>query len=196
MAEKYIVIADKLEIELKKMRSEGRMKLPSENSLSEQFSCSRQTVRAALDILKRAGLIEKRNGSGSYIVEESKKNKTVYFITEDCDRYLSPALISGLRSELTSSKYALKAFSTIGSGKEEAAAISRAISEKAAAIIIDAGHFAAALPDRSVSGRLGGELFVLRAPASVIVDGDKIRFHRHSFDASNLSESDSCRMRQ
>ena len=137
MAEKYIVIADKLEIELKKMRSEGRMKLPSENSLSEQFSCSRQTVRAALDILKKAGLIEKRNGSGSYIVEESKKNKTVYFITEDCDRYLSPALISGLRSELTSSKYVLKAFSTIGSGKEEAAAISRAISEKAAAIIIE-----------------------------------------------------------
>ncbi len=137
MAEKYIVIADKLEIELKKMRSEGRMKLPSENSLSEQFSCSRQTVRAALDILKKAGLIEKRNGSGSYIVEESKKNKTVYFITEDCDRYLSPALISGLRSELTSSKYVLKAFSTMGSGKEEAAAISRAISEKAAAIIIE-----------------------------------------------------------
>ena len=75
MAEKYVVIADKLEIELKKMRSEGRMKLPSENSLSEQFSCSRQTGRAALDILKKAGLIEKRNGSGSYIVEESKKNK-------------------------------------------------------------------------------------------------------------------------
>ncbi len=137
MAEKYVVIADKLEFELKKMRSEGRMKLPSEQSLSAQYSCSRQTVRAALDILKKAGLIEKRNGSGSYIVEESKKNKTVYFITEDCDRYLSPSLIAGLRSELTSSKYALKAFSTLGSSKEEAAVITRAISEKAAAIIIE-----------------------------------------------------------
>ena len=137
MAEKYVVIANKLELELKKMRSEGKMKLPSEQSLAEQNSCSRQTVRAALDILQKAGLIEKRNGSGSYIVEESKKNKTIFFITEDCDRYLSPALISGLRSELASSKYVLKAFSTFGSSKEEGALISRAISEKVAALIIE-----------------------------------------------------------
>ena len=137
MAEKYVVIANKLELELKKMRSEGVSKLPSENSLAEKYSCSRQTVRAALDILLESGLIEKRTGSGSYIVEESHKNKTVYFITEDCDRYLSPALISGLRSELAALKYTLKAFSTFGSSKEEAAVIMRAVSEKAAAIIIE-----------------------------------------------------------
>jgi GntR family transcriptional regulator of arabinose operon len=137
MAEKYVVIANKLEIELKKMRAEGNMKLPSEQSLALQNSCSRQTVRAALDLLQKAGLIEKRTGSGSYIVEESKKNKTVFLIMEDCDRYLSPALISGLRSELASSKYVLKAFSTMGSSKEEAKVISRAISEKAAALIIE-----------------------------------------------------------
>ena len=137
MAEKYVVIANKLELELKKMRSEGKMKLPSEQSLAEKNSCSRQTVRAALDILQKAGLIEKRTGSGSYIVEESKKNKTVFFVTEDCDRYLSPSLIAGLRSELASSKYVLKAFSTMGSSKEEAAVISRAIAEKVAALIIE-----------------------------------------------------------
>lgn len=137
MAEKYIVIADKLELELKKMRAEGNLRLPSENSLAEKYSCSRQTVRAALDILLKAGLIEKRTGSGSYIVEESNKNKTVFFITEDCDRYLSPALINGLRSGLASSKYTLQAFSTFGSSKEEAAAITRAVKEKAAAVIIE-----------------------------------------------------------
>ena len=137
MAEKYVVIANKLEIELKKMRAEGKMKLPSEQSLALQNSCSRQTVRAALDILQKAGLIEKRTGSGSYIVEESKKNKTVFLITEDRDRYLSPLLISGLRSELSSSKYVLRAFSTFGSSKEEAKAITHAINEKAAALIIE-----------------------------------------------------------
>lgn len=137
MAEKYVVIANKLEIELKKMRSEGKLKLPSEQSLAEKNSCSRQTIRAALDILQKAGLIEKRTGSGSYIVEESKKNKTVFFITEDCDRYLSPSLIAGLRSELASSKYVLKAFSTFGSSKEETAILSRAITEKVAAVIIE-----------------------------------------------------------
>lgn len=140
MAEKYIVIANKLELELKKMRTEGISRLPSENTLAEKYSCSRQTIRAALDILLKAGLIEKRTGSGSYIVEESNKNKTVYFITEDCDRYLSPALISGLRTDLASSKYSLVACSTFGSSKEEAAAITRAVKEKAAAIIIEPVH--------------------------------------------------------
>ena len=140
MAEKYIVIANKLELELKKMRAEGSLRLPSENSLAEKYSCSRQTVRAALDILLKAGLIEKRTGSGSYIVEESHKNKTVFFITEDCDRYLSPLLIAGLRSALASSKYTLQAFSTYGSSKEEGAIISRAVKEKAAAVIIEPAH--------------------------------------------------------
>lgn len=140
MAEKYIVIANKLELELKKMRTEGISRLPSENTLAEKYSCSRQTIRAALDILQKAGLIEKRTGSGSYIVEESNKNKTVYFITEDCDRYLSPLLIAGLRSALASSKYTLLTFSTYGSSKEEGVAISRAIKEKAAAVIIEPAH--------------------------------------------------------
>ena len=137
VAEKYIVIANKLEIELKKMRSEGIYKLPSENSLAEKYSCSRQTIRAALEILLKSGLIEKRTGSGSYLVEDSYKNKTVFFITEDCDRYLSPLFISGLRSALASSKYTLQAFSTFGSSREEASVISRAISEKVAALIIE-----------------------------------------------------------
>ena len=140
MAEKYIVIANKLELELKKMRTEGISRLPSENTLAEKYSCSRQTIRAALDILQKAGLIEKRTGSGSYIVEESHKNKTVFFITEDCDRYLSPLLIAGLRSALASSKYTLLTFSTYGSSKEEGVAISRAIKEKAAAVIIEPAH--------------------------------------------------------
>ena len=140
MAEKYIVIANKLELELKRMRTEGISRLPSENTLAEKYSCSRQTIRAALDILLKAGLIEKRTGSGSYIVEESNKNKTVYFITEDCDRYLSPLLIAGLRSALASSKYTLLTFSTYGSSKEEGVAISRAIKEKAAAVIIEPAH--------------------------------------------------------
>ena len=137
MAEKYIVIANSLELELKKMRSEGISRLPSENFLADKYSCSRQTIRAALEILKRSGLIEKRTGSGSYIVDDKLKNKTVFFITDDCDRYLNPAIISGLRSGLRSTKFKLKAFSTYGSSKEEAYAITEAINEKAAAIIIE-----------------------------------------------------------
>ena len=42
-------------------------KLPSEQELSSRFSVSRTVIREALKVLKERGLIEARNGEGSYI---------------------------------------------------------------------------------------------------------------------------------
>ena len=117
MAEKYKVIVDKLELELKRMRAEGKIRLPSESDLCKTYSCSRQTIRAALDVLFQKGLIEKRRGSGSFIAGGTFTNRTVFFMTEDCDRYKSPALITGLKEQLSSYKYELKSISTLGSIK-------------------------------------------------------------------------------
>ena len=119
MTEKYKVIVDKLELELKRMRAEGKTRLPSESDLCKTYSCSRQTIRAALDVLLHKGLIEKRRGSGSFISDDTFTSRTVFFMTEDCDRYLSPSLISGLKEQLSISKYILKTFSTGGSIKSE-----------------------------------------------------------------------------
>jgi len=137
VAEKYLVIADKLELELKKMRAEGRTKLPSEQELAAGFSCSRQTVRASLDVLCQKGLIEKRKGSGSYLAGTSSYNKTVFFMTEDCDRYQSPALIAGLKERLVPAGYTLKSFSNGGSIEGEKAVLLRVIAERPAALIIE-----------------------------------------------------------
>ena len=137
MAEKYKVIVNKLELELKKMRSEGRTRLPSEQDLCSEFSCSRQTIRAALDVLLQKGLIVKRRGAGSYIADDSFINRTVFFMTEDCDRYQSPALISGLKEQLSNSKYELRSFSGCGSAAEESKILSCVIKEHPAALIIE-----------------------------------------------------------
>ena len=172
MAEKYIVITNKLEIELKKMRTEGKTKLPSEQTLARQYSCSRQTIRSSLDILQKAGLIEKRTGSGSYIVEDTQINKTVFFITEDCDRYLSPLLINGLRSALASSKYSLQAFSTFGSGREEASLISRAIEEKVCALVIEPSRdLIPNANDRLIEDALASRIPVIYLNSSCAPDG-------------------------
>ena len=42
-------------------------KLPPENELMTQFRVSRQTVRTALSLLRKEGIVEGRRGSGSYI---------------------------------------------------------------------------------------------------------------------------------
>lgn len=137
MAEKYKVIVNKLELELKRMRSEGKTKLPSEQALCEEYSCSRQTVRAALDVLLQKGLIVKKTGAGSYLADDTFTSRTVFFMTEDCDRYQSPALISGLKDQLASYKFELKSFSTGGSIKGTKEVLSRVINERPAALIIE-----------------------------------------------------------
>ena len=46
-------------------------RLPSEAKLVEAFGVSRMTLRGALDELRRQGLIEKRNGSGSFLTRRA-----------------------------------------------------------------------------------------------------------------------------
>lgn len=69
----YEQIADKLE-QLILNAEYTEEKLPSEQALAEQFAVSRNVVREALKILKERGLIESRNGTGSYITKPEAAN--------------------------------------------------------------------------------------------------------------------------
>ena len=48
---------------------EPGVKLPSERELVQEFGCARMTVHRALRELEEEGLIERRQGSGSYVAE-------------------------------------------------------------------------------------------------------------------------------
>jgi len=45
------------------------MRLPTERELVQQFGCARMTVHRALGELEREGLIERRQGSGSFVAQ-------------------------------------------------------------------------------------------------------------------------------
>ncbi len=137
MADKYKILVNKLELELRKMRSAGISKLPSEQDLCKEYSCSRQTVRAALEVLRQRGLIVKRAGSGSYIADDAFCNRTVFFMTEDVDKYITPTLIAELKTALSNSRYDLKAFSTEGRITGEANVLKRTLKDRPAALIVD-----------------------------------------------------------
>ena len=70
----YETIADRLEKEILSNTFSDTGKLPSEQSLGEKFGVSRTVIREALKILKARGLIESRNGSGSYVTKPDSKN--------------------------------------------------------------------------------------------------------------------------
>ena len=119
-----------------------------------------QPPDAALDVLLAKGLIVKRAGSGSYIADDVFANRTIFFLTEDTDRYETPALISGIKAGLDPSSFDLKVFPTHGSYNEERNILLRAAEERPAALLIE--PFRDLLPDPN--DRLIGEIMSYGIP--------------------------------
>lgn len=73
---KYQSLANELRRKIEDRRyPDGR--LPTEQTLCRDFQVSRQTVRQALALLAREGVVEKRQGSGTYISPSFLKPGTV-----------------------------------------------------------------------------------------------------------------------
>lgn len=69
---KHRTIASVLEREIRAGRVPRGDQLPGEAALAERFSVSRNTVRAALSELGRAGLIATHTGKGSFVTFDSR----------------------------------------------------------------------------------------------------------------------------
>ncbi|WP_010274137.1 FadR/GntR family transcriptional regulator [Paenibacillus senegalensis] len=63
----YEVIADQIKEQILEGKLQPGTKLPSTRELSESYGVGRSTVREALSALKAMGLVEIRQGEGSYI---------------------------------------------------------------------------------------------------------------------------------
>ena len=66
MAMKYKLLAGLLREDLAKNGGRSGYKLPTEAELTRRYRMSRQTVRHALQLLAEEGLIQSRQGSGTY----------------------------------------------------------------------------------------------------------------------------------
>lgn len=101
---KYKLLADELRRKITDKIYQAGNKLPSELELQEQFQVSRQTVRNALELLERQGLVRSRQGSGTYVVdreaEEQKKSRRIAVVTTYVDNYIFPRIIQGIEGVL------------------------------------------------------------------------------------------------
>lgn len=70
----YLQIAYKLEEKIKSESYHYGEKLPSENQLAIKYKVSRVTIREALNILEKKHFIERKKGSGNYVIYNSFKN--------------------------------------------------------------------------------------------------------------------------
>ena len=97
-------------------------KLPTELELAEQYALSRQTVRQALELLERNGLISKVQGSGSYVssrAQHMKKTMRIAVITTYISTYIFPYILRGIEEAATRNGYSIQLMATNNSIAKE-----------------------------------------------------------------------------
>ena len=106
---KYLNLANWIRENIENNTFKVGEKLISENQLCERFAISRQTVRQAIAILEKEGLVTRRRGSGTYINDSGKEKSpltgNIGLITTYLDDYIFPSIISGVEKVLSKKNY-------------------------------------------------------------------------------------------
>ena len=106
---KYVGIAEWIKENIKNNTFKHGEKLISEHKLCEKFNVSRQTSRQAVSILEQEGLVERRQGSGTYVNFATPKNKPLSYnvgiITTYLDDHVFPYIISGAEKVFSNENY-------------------------------------------------------------------------------------------
>jgi GntR family transcriptional regulator len=92
---RYLELADELMAEIAKGVYEIGEKLPTEAQLCARFSVSRSTVRQALGEIELAGLVERRQGSGTTLLARQPVLRYVLSVTSEVDilRYAAETVL-------------------------------------------------------------------------------------------------------
>lgn len=115
-------------------------KMYSENELKDRFGMSRQTVRHAISVLEKEGLIYKVQGSGTYIndtrVASLKKRTRIAVVTTYVDGYIFPSTIQGIENILLEKGYSVQISFTNNQNSRERTILEDIISRDEVAGII------------------------------------------------------------
>lgn len=140
MEPKYLRIAKDLEQQFPQMLSAGTRRLPSEAALTRQFSCSRQTVRAALEYLRQQNRIIKQNGSGSFIADGYTPRIAV--LLPSTSEYIYPRMLRTIDRFFREHHYEVTGYSTEGSAVKERRILEGFLHDPPAGIILCAARAA------------------------------------------------------
>ena len=89
-------------------------KLPTETELSAYYHLSRQTVRMALSVLVKRGLIRKKQGSGSVVIATGikRESRSIAIIVSYTNDYIYPAILQDIQTALLQEYYSFQVFET------------------------------------------------------------------------------------
>jgi len=109
---KYMTLVNWVNGEIAAKKLNGGDKLYSENEFSTMFHMSRQTVRHAISLLEHRNIVERRQGSGTYISRQISENKTatmnIAIVTTYVDDYIFPTIIREIEKILLKEGYTVQ----------------------------------------------------------------------------------------
>ena len=91
-------------------------RIESEYQLCDRFGVSRQTVRHAIAVLEKEGMIEKRRGSGTYIKESGiigvrrKKTMQIAVMTTFVQEYIFSGIIQEIENKMSRAGYGIQIY--------------------------------------------------------------------------------------
>lgn len=101
---KYETLSKQLAELISRNLKQGITALPTEAAIARQYQVSRQTVRAALALLRKQGLVESRQGSGSYAtgLSPDMSRNLIPILVSSSQEYIYPRLLADIRTALAS----------------------------------------------------------------------------------------------
>ncbi len=102
---KYIRVKKLIEKSVEEEMINSGDKMSSESELTKKYSVSRHTVRKALDLLEREGVIEKRQGIGTFYKGMSSRSGNIGFISISLYDYIFADILSGADNVLHQNGY-------------------------------------------------------------------------------------------
>ena len=112
---KYEAIARNLEDQIRRGEYKPGERIPTELALVQTYAVSRQTVRQAIGLLERRGLLVQRQGSGTYVERDYSRilprdSRTSTIAVAPCfvSNYIFPSIMHGIEEVLSSAGYTIR----------------------------------------------------------------------------------------
>lgn len=109
---KYAQLMDWIEAQIASGDFGAGDKFYSENEMSARFHLSRHTVRQAISLLEQKQVLERRQGSGTYVkrkkVARRDATMNIGIVSTYLDHYIFPSIITGVENILTASGYKMQ----------------------------------------------------------------------------------------
>ena len=156
MAMKYKFLAGLLREELAKNGNRGGSKLPTEAELTRRYHMSRQTVRHALQLLADEGLVQSRQGSGTYITGRIQEpaSRQIAVVTSFLDDYIFPTVLHDAQSLFAQEGYSTLVYATENQVGTERDILQRLLEQPVGGILVEGSKTALPSPNADLYRRL------------------------------------------